>query len=105
MPKRWIYLAAAILSLGGGLLAYAASISNGAPAFDVLGQTDDSLTAPGPVFTKGTANNGVNRLGLNAPTSITVDTTNHRLFVADASNNRVLVYNLNTNNTLVDRIP
>src|SRR5438270_4579676 len=102
MPKRWIYLAAAILSLGGGLLAYAASISNGAPAFDVLGQTDDSLTAPGPVFTKSTADNGPNILGVGfgAGGGIAFDSTHHRLFLANID--RVLVFNLTNGNKLDD---
>lgn len=87
------------------LLLSAANIGNGAPAMDVLGQYDDSLTAPAPIFTKGTANNGPNKLGMNSPFYIAIDTTNHRLFVADGENFRVLVYNLNSSNKLLDRIP
>ena len=82
------------------------AITNGANAIDVLGQYDDSTTAPSPIYTKGGANNGPNGLGFSAPQQgIVLDSTNHRLFVSDTSNNRVLVYNLNADDTLINRIP
>ncbi|MEX1997858.1 MAG: beta-propeller fold lactonase family protein [Candidatus Andersenbacteria bacterium] len=81
-------------------------ITNGANAIDALGQYDDNLTTPGPIYTKGTGQDAPNRLGLNAPWSDpALDSVNNRLFVPDSSNNRVLVYNLNADDTLIDRIP
>ncbi|UPA22697.1 hypothetical protein K8942_00585 [Candidatus Peribacteria bacterium] len=82
-----------------------AAITNGENAADVLGQSDDSLTAPLPIYTKGTANNASLRTGMNAPWGVAVDGINHRLFVTDGTNNRVLVYNLTTDNILIDRTP
>jgi DNA-binding beta-propeller fold protein YncE len=81
------------------------SITNGENAADGLGQYDDSLSAPSPVYTKASANNGPNKLGLNAPQDVALDRVNHRLFAADAVNNRVFVYNLTAANRLIDRIP
>src|SRR3989338_1556233 len=75
-----------------------ALIADGANAIDALGQYDDSLSAPGPIYTKGAANNAPNKLGLSFPQGIALDSANHRLFVADAGNNRILVYTLNTDN-------
>ncbi len=43
--------------------------------------------------------------GLDRPFGVTLDSVNHRLFVADFANNRVVIYNLNNDNTLPDRIP
>ncbi len=82
-----------------------ASIADGEDAVGVLGQYDDAHTAPGPIYTKGTANNAPDKFGLSAPQGVALDATNHRLFVADSSNNRILVYNLNADNTPIDRIP
>jgi DNA-binding beta-propeller fold protein YncE len=81
------------------------SITDGENAVDLLGQNDNSLIDPHPVFTKATAHDAPNRLGLNGPTAVAIDASNHRLFVSDLSNSRVLVYNLNTDNTFPDRIP
>ncbi len=82
-----------------------ASISDGENAVDVLGQTDNELSPPGPVYTKGTANNAAYKLGLSGPQGVVVDTVHHRLFVSDTGNNRVLEYNLDSGNILVDTIP
>ncbi len=46
----------------------------------------------------------INNKGLNRPFDVLIDTTNHRLFVADFFNYRVVVYNLNNDNTLPDRV-
>ncbi len=81
------------------------AFQRGENAGDVLGQFDDTMGAPNPVFTKATANDGPNLFGLNVPQGIAIDPINHRLYVADASNNRVLVYNLNANNAPIDMIP
>jgi DNA-binding beta-propeller fold protein YncE len=63
--------------------AYSISaIANGASATTTLGQTDDSLSDPQPVYTNLTANNGPNRLGFGQyPEGIAIDPTNHHLFV------------------------
>ncbi|MBP9700152.1 hypothetical protein KBD71_02625, partial [Candidatus Woesebacteria bacterium] len=82
-----------------------ATITDGENAVDALGQTDDDLNPPGPIYTKGTANNASYKLGLSAPNGVCVDTINNRLFVADSTNNRVLVYNLSNTNRLLDTIP
>jgi DNA-binding beta-propeller fold protein YncE len=82
-----------------------AALSNDMNASDVLGQYDDSLTNPQPVYTKGAGNNGPNKLGLNSPEGSAVDSIHHRLFVGDVGNNRVLVYNLNTDDSFPDHIP
>src|SRR5665213_3762993 len=70
-------------------------------ASDVIGQIDSAdITS----YTSATANNGDNAVGMNSPWDIALDTTNHRLFVADAFNNRVIVYNLNSSNAITSRV-
>jgi DNA-binding beta-propeller fold protein YncE len=86
-------------------VAFAGTLMNGMPASDALGQYDDNLTSPSPIFTKSAANDGPNKLGLNNPSEIALDATHHRLFIADNSNNRVLVYNLSNANALLSHIP
>lgn len=81
----------------------AAAIANGQAAIDVLGQLDDDLVNPGPVYTKGGVNNSVSRFGYSSPTDVALDSVNHRLFVADGGNNRVLVYLLAGDDTIADR--
>lgn len=41
-------------------------------------------------------------VGFETPSDVILDTTHHRLFVADTANNRVLFFNLDTNDVLVD---
>ncbi len=82
-----------------------ATITDGESATDALGQFDDNLSSPSPVYTKSTANNGPHKLGLNAPNGLVLDSVNHRLFVADTTNNRVLVYNLSSQNVPIDVVP
>jgi DNA-binding beta-propeller fold protein YncE len=82
-----------------------ATITDGENAVDALGQYDDDLSTPGPIYTKATANNGPFKLGLNAPNGVAYDATNKRLFVADTTNNRVLVYNFTGDDAPADRIP
>ncbi len=79
-----------------------ASITNGENAVDLLGQYDDNLINPLPVFTK---NDTVNKLGFTSPRSVALDPIYHRLFVSDKDNNRVLMYSLTTANFLIDRVP
>ncbi len=86
-----------------------AIITNGSDAINLLGQYDDNLTDPGPIYTKGPANNAPHRLGFDfdhdSTRGMVIDETNHRLFVSDTNNNRVLVYDLNPDNSISDRIP
>ena len=85
-----------------------AILTNGESAIDALGQfADDGTTV---LYTRGGINDGPGPLGLEGVANNTglyalIDTTYHRLFVADYGNNRVLVFNLNTDNTLPDKIP
>ena len=74
------------------------------PAADALGQYDDSLTNPQPVYTKGAANNGPNKLGIGS-SRVTLDGVHHRLFVDDFTNNRILEFNLNSNNSILSHLP
>ncbi len=82
-----------------------ASISNGENAVNALGQFDNDINPPAPIYLKGTAHNASYKMGLSAPQGVAVDAVNHRVFVADTANNRVLVYNLNGSNLFDDRIP
>ncbi len=82
-----------------------ASIADGEYAVDVLGQTDNDLNPPGPVYINGTANNAPYKMGMSSPQGLAVDAVNHRLFVADTLYNRILVYNMTTGNILIDTIP
>jgi DNA-binding beta-propeller fold protein YncE len=79
------------------------TITNGMNAADLLGHYDSILTL-NPVYTTTNNDDSPGELGFRSPAGIAFDTTNHRLFVADASNYRVLVFNLNTDNTLPDKI-
>ncbi len=78
-----------------------ASITNGEAAVAVLGQTTQDGT---PRFTTSFKNNHApTATNMGYPTDSIVDTTNHRVFVADAQSNRVLVYNMDSSNNLVDK--
>ncbi|MFA4890375.1 MAG: NHL repeat-containing protein, partial [Candidatus Paceibacterota bacterium] len=74
-------------------------------ASDLLGQLDENDQ---PVYTKMGIGNSPNNSGLNYPLAgiggVTVDSSNHRLFLSDTYNNRVLIFNLDINNHLIDRI-
>ncbi len=99
-------LACLIISLIGFFPAVAsASLTNGANAIDALGQYDDNLSDPAPIFTKGSQYNVPNKLGIGDAYGIAVDSVGHRLFVSDTSNSRILVYGLNSDNTFTDRLP
>ena len=89
------------------LTVYSTSvITNGQNAVDLLGEYDQTnFINPVPVYAKGNANDGPNRFGFNAVSNLVVDTTSHRLFVADGANNRVLVYAMNGDGTFSSRIP
>jgi 6-phosphogluconolactonase (cycloisomerase 2 family) len=81
------------------------AITDGEDAVDLLGQYDDtSFTAPVPHYTKSTANNAPNKLGLFGPTDVLIDSTNHRMFIADATNSRVIVHTLDASDDLVDYV-
>ncbi|MCC6404783.1 MAG: beta-propeller fold lactonase family protein, partial [Candidatus Yanofskybacteria bacterium] len=78
-----------------------AAITDGEDAVDVIGQINGSDT---PHYTTGSDHNAPNVWGFSTPSATVIDTTNHRLFVADEFNRRVLVFNLNASNQLLDRI-
>jgi len=82
-----------------------AGITNGENAIDALGQYDDNYADPSPIYTKESVGDAPNKFGMTSPKDAVVDTTNHRLFVTDASNRRILVYTLNASNELPDRVP
>jgi len=68
---------------------------------DGLGEQDPSDQ---PVYTKSLANNGPNNRGMSGPNDIAIDTSTHRLFVADYNDNRVLVYRLDSSNNIINRV-
>jgi DNA-binding beta-propeller fold protein YncE len=83
-----------------------ASITDGENAVDLIGQYTDATfcSTQDPSYVKGAANNFPNKYGL-VPGGTAIDTTGHRLFVADGYNNRILVFNLNASNQVVDKTP
>jgi sugar lactone lactonase YvrE len=101
----------AFISLALGLQLFTgasvkASIANGAPAVDLLGQYNWSdLNNLTPDYTKTVRNDGPSPLGVSSVTASAVDSVNRRLYIADSANNRILVYALNSDGTLVDRLP
>jgi DNA-binding beta-propeller fold protein YncE len=83
-----------------------ALISDGSNAVDMLGHYRDATAVdPVPYYTKGSWDNGPNKLGFSSPRDVEFDSLNHRLFIAAEGNGRVLVYNLNSNNTWSDYVP
>lgn len=70
--------------------------TNGQAASLVMGQT---LLDGSPSYQSSTINNPLN-IGMNRPSAMAVDPTNHLLYITDTENNRVLVYSLNTDNSL-----
>lgn len=88
-------------SANGTFTTTPCTLGNGPIARDVVGEYENETDSPlWPIFTKGSAHDGqgvVNQFGLYGPNGMAIDTTNHRLFVADTSNNRVLVYALDSN--------
>lgn len=80
-----------------------AYISDGANAINVVGMVNTELG--NPYYNSSTEDNGEgspNQRGLNRPTGVVIDPTDHRLFVSDRQNNRIMVYNLNSSNVLID---
>jgi DNA-binding beta-propeller fold protein YncE len=81
-----------------------AAVTDGEDASNLLGQTDGlDLTDPAPLYTASGANAFPNRWFTSSPHGVAVDGINHRLYVT--ASNAILVYNLNSDNTLVDRLP
>jgi DNA-binding beta-propeller fold protein YncE len=80
-------------------------IANGANAVDILGQFSSPSVDTTDYYTKGCPNNGASSLGFNNPTYMTIDATNHWLFVSDSGNNRVLVFPLTTGNLISSKTP
>ena len=77
------------------------SITDGENAVDLLGQTQGDGSIDWTHYAQRNFN--TNTSGLSFPYASTIDTTHHRLFVADMFNNRVAVYNLDSSNNLADR--
>jgi DNA-binding beta-propeller fold protein YncE len=74
---------------------------------DVIGQNVGGDPSAPIDYTQFDSNNGggaISSGGLDRPDSLALDTTHHRLFVADSSNCRVLIYNLTSANQLLDRV-
>ncbi len=83
-----------------------ATLNNGENAIDILGQYNSVSMADNPAdYVKGCVNDGASPYGFDWPTNGVVDSTNHRLFVADGANNRVLVYTLTSGNLLSSKTP
>ncbi|MBK8870390.1 MAG: NHL repeat-containing protein [Elusimicrobia bacterium] len=76
------------------------TITNGENAENVVGQTDGG---GGASFTTRGLYDGLPAVGFQRVQDVVVDTTTHRLFVADFYTSRVAIYNLDVSNTLVDR--
>ncbi len=76
------------------------AITDNENAVNALGEFDDAGAVS---YTKpiNTANGVPNKQSADAA-GMALDTTGHRLFVADSATNRVLVFNLNASNELVD---
>ncbi len=76
----------------------------------VIGQRTTEVTPMGttPVFTLDNTFSGggavPNDRSFYDVGDTVVDTTNHRLFIADKYRNRILIFNLDSNNNLIDRI-
>ncbi|MCX6795599.1 MAG: putative Ig domain-containing protein [Candidatus Falkowbacteria bacterium] len=83
--------------------AATSSIANGANAIDLLGQTNTDGSKN--YTTKLFDNSPTNASGFNNLPSATIDTVNHRLFVADKFNYRVLVYPLSSSNKMTTTTP
>lgn len=82
---------------GASLSAKAANIN----ASQVLGQIDGVTGLPS--FTQSGSNSlSTDSHSFNYSGGLDIDTSGHRLFVADKSNNRVLVFNLANDNSLTD---
>jgi DNA-binding beta-propeller fold protein YncE len=92
--------------VGASTVAYA-TINNGEPAVDILGEFNSPSTDTTADYVKGCVNNGASSIGFNLNTSngawsgSVIDPTYHRLFVADGGNNRVLVFTLNSSTNLL----
>jgi hypothetical protein len=90
-----------LLLISGAVRAADGPIVNGQNAENVVGQT---TPGGGPDFDNVGPYDTALLTGLMLPYGVAIDTTTHRLFVADAAH-RILVYDLNTSNILVDRTP
>ncbi len=79
-----------------------ASITDGEDAVDVLGQTNGDGSPN--FYSNGDYNYNPNSAGLSFPSSTTIDTVHHRLFVANAFDNSILEYDLDANNNVIDKL-
>lgn len=78
------------------------SVYAGFKASDALGAKTHSGT--NPIFSATDAYY-YQAAGMNVPRYTSIDSVNHRMFIADTGNNRVLVFNLNSNNSFDDYSP
>ena len=70
LDKFFIVISAVVIFFSSNPFYAQATISNGKNASDVIGQYEDETVAdPVPAYTKNTAHNGINRLGLNLSTT------------------------------------
>jgi DNA-binding beta-propeller fold protein YncE len=76
------------------------TIMNGLNAVNVVGQTDGM---GGPSYSTRSEFDRAGQNGFRWEYDVAIDTTGHRLFVADFNGHRVLVYNLDETNTIEDR--
>jgi len=84
-----------------------ATLNNGEPAIDILGEFNSPSSDTTADYVKPCVNNGASSLGfyesltsvVESPSGI-IDATNNRLFVSDLANHRVLVFTLNTSNQI-----
>ncbi len=96
-------LAAALLISAPGARA---TLNNGEPAIDILGQfssVDDTVAD----YTKACADDEVSQIGfgLNGDMHFAFDIVHNRLFVGDCNNNRVLVFALTSGNVISSKTP
>src|SRR5579871_2159052 len=82
-----------------------ATLNNGENAVDILGQFSTYSTDTTADYTHACNFNGPGPLGLNGPSGMAIDSTNHRLFAVDPCNNRMLVFTLTAGNLISSKTP
>ncbi|MCC7432320.1 beta-propeller fold lactonase family protein [Candidatus Peregrinibacteria bacterium] len=104
-PERLYFYATGNLlyvndSLNNRIMVFdVAAVSNGEAAVNVIGQYTSGL----PDFTTSDAyDSSTTGYGLSSPAATAIDSSGHRLFVADYGHNRILVFNLDANNLPID---
>ncbi len=87
-----------------------ATLNNGEPAIDILGQYNSATMADNPAdYVKNCVNDGASPFGFDGRGTVNpgavIDSTNHRLFVSDSNNHRVLVFTLTSGNLISSKTP